>query len=95
MRQDILRDELGDLLTQDGDFVIGESDQQHIMDIIDSQKGEFKEFPLVGFGAVNYLKTQTSEMEFKRDLKVQLQNDNYNDATIDLSGGYASLKIEI
>jgi hypothetical protein len=94
MRQDILLDTDGDLLIENGDFVIGASDSQHIDHIVNAQLGEYKEHLLVGFGAINYLKTNVSEMEFKRDLKVQLEIDGYQDASIDLSGGFSKLKIE-
>jgi hypothetical protein len=95
MRQDILRGDDGDLLIKNGDFSIGESDQQHIMDILDAQQGEFKEFPLVGFGAINYIKKTITADEFKRDLKIQLNYDGYINATIDTSKGIENLNIEI
>jgi hypothetical protein len=95
MRQDILRDDDGDLLIKNGDFSIGESDQQHIKDILDAQQGEFKEFPLAGFGAINYIKKTITADEFKRDLKIQLNYDGYTNATIDTSKGIENLNIEI
>lgn len=95
MRQDILRDEQGELLFENGDFAIGQSDQQHVGDIFLSLPGEYKEFPLAGFGAVRYIKRNITEAEFKRDLKLQLQYDGYTDAAIDTSQGIPNLKIEI
>lgn len=95
MRLDYLRDENGELLIVDGDYVIGPSDQQHVIDILESQQFEYKEFPLIGFGAINYIKRIVNEDEFKRDLKIQLAYDGYSDATIDLSQGIENLKIEI
>lgn len=95
MSIDILTDDDGELLWENGDFVIGESDQQHVLDIIDSQPGETKEFPLIGFGAINYVKTRITEAEFKRDLKLQLNYDGYSNPNIDTSEGFQNLKIEI
>ena len=92
---DILLDDTGDLLIENGDFVVGDSNQQHVESILLSQKGEFKEFPLVGFGIVNYIKSDTPEVKFKRDLKIQLEYDGFNNAKIDLSNGFENLKIEI
>lgn len=92
---DILLNKDSDLKIENGDFVIGSSDKQNVKLIVESFKGEFKEFPLVGFGVINYIKTNTSEMRFKRDLKIQLENDNYLNPKIDLSGGFEKLKIEI
>ena len=93
--KDLQLDENGDLLIVDGDFVIGDSKQQDVETLITANKGEFKEFPLVGFGAINYIKSNVSEVEFKRDLKVQLEYIGFENPTIDLSEGFAKLKIEV
>ncbi|MEE9408122.1 MAG: hypothetical protein V3V28_08615 [Polaribacter sp.] len=95
MNKDIALDENGDLKIVDGDFVIEESDQQHVIDVFNSSAGEFKEFPLVGFGAIKYLKGIKKENEFKRDLIVQLQNVGYENPTIDLSEGFENLNIKV
>ncbi len=65
-----------DLIIRNGDFVIGNSDEQHIATVVMAQKGEFKEFPALGFGAAHYLKNKISKIEFKRDLKIQLDYEN-------------------
>jgi len=95
MRQDILREENGNLSFANGDFATGQSDQQHVEDILDLQPGEIKEFPLAGFGAINYIKRTITADEFKRDLKIQLNYDSYDNATIDTSNGIENLNIEI
>lgn len=92
---DLLLDKNGDLAIVDGDFIIGEADQQNVEALLLSNKGEFKEFPLVGFGAINYLKSNISEIEFKRDLKLQLEYLEYSNPKIDLSEGFENLKIEV
>jgi len=84
-----------DLEIRNGDFLIDESDQQHIEDIFIAQKGEFKEFPQLGFGAINYIKTNTTIYQFERDLRIQLQFDNYQNAEIDTKEGIANTKITI
>jgi hypothetical protein len=95
MRQDILRDDTGGLAFANGDFAIGQSDQQHVEDILDLQPGEIKEFPLAGFGAINYIKTNITADEFKRDLKLQLKYDGYDNPVIDIGNGIENLNIEI
>lgn len=94
-RKDLLLDALGDLAIEEGDFVIAPSDMQHVKHIVESQKGEYKESPFMGFGVENYLKTNTNPLAFKRDLKIQLEYDHYKNATIDLSKGYEKLKINL
>lgn len=95
MRQDILRGDNGSLQFADGDFAIGQSDQQHVEDILDLQPGEIKEFPIIGFGAINYIKRTITPSEFKRDLKIQLNMDGYSNPVIDTSTGIENLKVEI
>ncbi|WP_312310945.1 hypothetical protein [Empedobacter brevis] len=93
--KDFKRTDEQDLEIINGDFVIDESDQQHIGDIFIAQKGEFKEFPQVGFGAVNYIKTNVSPSEFERDLRIQLEYDNYSNPEIDTKDGIENTQITI
>lgn len=95
MRTDILRDDNGGLAFANGDFATGQSDQQHVEDLLDLQVGEIKEFPLAGFGAINYIKKTVSAAEFKRDLKIYLNMDGYANPVIDVSKGIENLRIEI
>lgn len=92
---DLLLDSSGDILIENGDFVFGESDQQHVEDIFIANQGEYKEWPLLGFGAINYIKSRVTDAEFKRDLKIQLAYDDYIAANIDTSNGIENVKIEI
>lgn len=95
MRQDILHDENGDLLFENGDFKTGASDQQHVGDLFIQLPGENKEFPLCGFGAIRYIKRTMTESEFKRDLKMQLEYDGYLNTIIDTSNGIENIRIEV
>lgn len=93
MRTDILHND-GELLFADGDLMVGQSDEQHVQDIVLSQKGEWKEHPLCGFGAINYIKSRVTTSEFKRDLKIQLEYDGYNNVDIAFDGK-GKLNIEL
>ncbi|MDC9722360.1 MAG: hypothetical protein PSN34_06255 [Urechidicola sp.] len=93
MRTDFLLED-NDIKIENGDFAIGQSDQQNVEQIFIASPGEFKEFPLVGFAAVKYLKGVANKSAFKRNLKVQLQNDGYS-PNIDLSKGYEQINIEV
>ncbi len=94
-RKDILVDSNNDLLIENGDFVIDSSDIQHVDHIITAQKGEYKETPQLGFGVINYLKSNTTKTKFKRNLRVQLNFDGYQNPKIDLKNGFKDLKIEV
>jgi hypothetical protein len=66
-----------------------------VKDIFDAQPGSFKEFPRIGFGAINYIKSNTSPRKFTRNLKEQLNRDGYANPTVDISEGYKQLKIKV
>lgn len=94
MRKDIQHSE-GELVIKNGDFVIAESDTQHVEDIVIALPGEFKSFPMIGFGAIQRLKQNVNKSRFKRDLKIQLEYDGYRNPEIDLSQGFGNLKINV
>lgn len=72
--KDILLDDNGDLLIQDGDFVIGDADNQHQLDIITATKGEFKEFPEIGVG-ISEMLSDDDFIEFLIEAKKNLEYD--------------------
>lgn len=78
--KDILLDNDGDLFIDSisGDFSIGLSDEWHIQDIIQADKGWYKEFPSLGVGIEKYLNSSGTEQEIVRNTKLQLQSDGYN-----------------
>lgn len=67
MRRDIEVNENFEPVIKNGDFVISESDRQHVTDITFAHPGEFKFTPMLGFGAVLQLKKNQNDFVFKRD----------------------------
>ena len=94
-RKDILIDESNDLMIKNGDFVIGRSDVQHVDHLIMAFPGEYKEHAEIGLGAIAYIKSNTSKIKFKRDLRIQLNYDGYQKPVIDLTEGFKNLKVEV
>lgn len=87
-RQDILLTDENDLTITDGDFVIGDSDNQHVALIVEAVKGEIRSSPDLGFGILRYLKkTDQSKRDFLRNLKVELEKDGYDDVDIEFNDG--------
>lgn len=72
--KDFLLDENGDLLIENGDFVIGESDNQHQKDILIATKGEFKEFPEIGVG-IEAMLSDDDYMDLLIEAKKNLEYD--------------------
>jgi hypothetical protein len=79
-----------DLVFENGDFVIGESDQQHIADTINAFPGWWKEDPADGVGIFQYLNSGGQEQAIARSIKINLQSDGYQvgnpNVTTDLAG---------
>lgn len=74
--EDLQLDEIGDILLKDGDYVMGESDMQHIEDILDAYPGEYRNAPLLGV----YLQRGINGLmngSIRRDININLQADNY------------------
>jgi hypothetical protein len=80
--EDFLLDADGDLLIQDGDFVIGLSDEDHMQDLIESFVGWWKEFPAVGVGIKQFQASAGQEQVIERNIKLQLQSDGYDIAIV-------------
>jgi hypothetical protein len=82
MAKDILLDENGDLKIANGDFVIGDSNDQEIENLLVSAKGAFKEFPLVGGDIGKMLKSRSGQTAALKEIKYQLKNDGFDDYNI-------------
>jgi len=77
LRKDILFGNDDDLLFKDGDFVIGESDQQHVIDSINAAPGWWKEFPIDGVNVRMFLKSAGGAQQLARKIKIELNKDGY------------------
>jgi hypothetical protein len=71
---DILLDNTGDLAMQNGDFVLGFSDNTHQEHILIAAKGEFKEFPELGVG-LNKMLSDDDYTSFLIEAKKNLEYD--------------------
>jgi hypothetical protein len=60
-----------------GDFDFGPSDNDHISDIILSFPGEWKQYPAIGVGVRQYVKSSGKEQELQRSVKLNLISDGY------------------
>jgi hypothetical protein len=74
-----------DIVIENGDFKLTESDTYHIRDIIEGYKGQYYKEPLIGVGIGRYDHASDSEIEIKREIKIQLESDNYkvDDITVE------------
>ncbi len=89
---DFLLDSDGDLLIQNGDFVVGASDIQHVEDIIESFVGEWKQYPILGVGLMTYLKSQNGAKAITA-IKQQLQSDGYSLSNVKIDNTINGIKV--
>lgn len=72
---DIVLDDSGDLLITAGDFTVDDCTGQEIQDIIMSYPGWWKEYPLVGCAAPNYLNSPGTGQDLSNSIAQQLKLD--------------------
>ena len=74
-----------DLIIENGDFKVFNSDQQHIQHILKANPGQYYQHPLVGLGIRNYSGASLSPQRLKQAIKTQLKADDYKPLVIDIS----------
>lgn len=77
MRIDIKVNEDRMPIIKDGDFVLGESDFQHVKDILEFRVGDIPQFPTLGTGISLYIQS-TDRQKLIRDIIAALSLDKYN-----------------
>ena len=65
------------MLIEDGDFALVESEQDHIRDIILDNKGEWKQWPVIGVAALNFLNSSANFDDIKKQIQKQLEYDDF------------------
>lgn len=86
MAQDFQLDTDGDLkISSGGDFRIANSDMQHIHDHIETNRGEWKEFPLVGVGIMQHLNGETSVAGLERQIRINLLADKFRNVSVSVN----------
>lgn len=97
--KDIALNDSVDLFIDNGDFVVVESDQVHIEHIILAEKGNWREWPVLGVGIMRYLNERgrvQNRVGLQRKIRVQLEYDNLNVTQLHLEqeATLSNIKIE-
>ena len=66
-----------DIVFNNGDLYVVESDTQHCIDTINAFAGWWKENPLDGVGIMAYTKSPADRQEIGRKMQVELKSDGY------------------
>jgi len=89
----VVRDDNG-LITSG--IQVGNIDYQRVRMILLAQKGEFKEFPTLGFGIDSYLKSnvQAVKQRFVNEMTKELKSDGMN-AKVTVGSKLSEFSVEI
>lgn len=89
---DYLLDTNGKMLLKNGDFVIGESEQQEIDLLLMSSPGDWKENPAVGVNLPQLVKSRSTETAIKKSIHEQLTADGFKKITIKIN--YPNIEVD-
>lgn len=93
--KDMITDQSNDLEFVNGDIRINESDSQHVEHIMIADKGQFRQFPLIGVGIKRQLNGSFNPQEVKQNIKLQLESDGYNVRQVVIEPTIDDFKIDI
>ncbi|MFK7000201.1 hypothetical protein [Flavobacterium oreochromis] len=76
-----------DLKIAENDFLIDQVEQQNIEFLLLTQKGNYKEFPILGVGISQYVNSPdtTSRLRLENEIDKQLSYDNFYIKTLDIN----------
>jgi len=85
------------LKIQNGDFVIENSELQQSKTIITVEKGEIRQYPLVGAAIQNYLGSSLDKTIIYNNINNELLNDDLETASmsVDIDGSSVTYEIEL
>lgn len=92
--QDIMLDDDGDLLIENGDFVIGKSKQQEINSILKLAPGNLKSDPLLGPGIMTMINKVIDVDRIKQRIGLALKRDDKNDVKVSIKNGVINIADE-
>jgi hypothetical protein len=85
--KDLVFDSNDDLSIVDGDWEIGQSDDQNIQAILQAEKGQFYQYPLLGYGVSGRLYGPFRKNDERKAIREALQRDNYNVVSLIINDG--------
>ena len=85
------------LKIQNGDFVLENSELQQSQVIVDVEKGEIRQFPLLGVGIQNYLGSSLDKTIIYNHIANELKSDDLEaiSMSVDIDGTSVTYDIEL
>lgn len=94
MANDILTDETGDIVIENGDFKIGESTQREVNDIFTLDKGHIREHGALGLGMIRMINSNFNEAQIKKEADLNLKMDNKKARNLTIENGSINGDVE-
>ncbi len=91
-RIDILLDDNNDVQVKDGDFVVGNSDNQNVELLFLANKADWKQNPMIGIGINEMIKGHMTT-EVRRNIDVGLSADGYKARSITINNGIVQIDV--
>ena len=91
MVKDIILDDENDVNIVNGDFQLRESDTQHIVLVINTFAGNWKQYPFCGVGIIQFANAAGQGVTLKRSMQVQLEADGFEVEDIKLYSNSSGL----
>ena len=85
--KDLFLDTNNDLTIESGDWAILQSDDQNIEAILKAEKGQFYQYPLLGYGIATRIYGPFRENEERKAIREALKRDNYNVVNLTINDG--------
>ena len=82
---DIILDANSDFIEENGDFKVGDNDNNLIFYNVVAHKGHYRTSPTIGVGIDKYLNSAISESIIKADIKRNLKLDIFPNPDIDIT----------
>lgn len=84
--EDLVLDLNNDLIIDNGDWAVSQSDDQNIEAILLAEKGQFYQFPLLGYGIIRRLYGPFDKLTERKAIREALKRDNYNVKVLNIDG---------
>lgn len=93
MKGILLHNKTNDIVIRNGTIAIGVTDEQNAQLIVLAEKGEFKEYPQLGVGISQFLKSTGRENELLRTIRIQLALDGIRPKQLTYQQGKLNIEI--
>lgn len=90
--KDILLNDEGEILIENGDLKMGDSTGQEIAAMFTLNKGENKQYPYLGPQLIRKMNGKFTDVQIKQELKLNYAADGKNDLKISVTEGKINIE---